>query len=53
MKQDPGSWRLIRMHASMHQAVTSALRIGAMVGLAMLLILSIFPAVLEAQAGRN
>jgi hypothetical protein len=53
MKQDPGSWRLIRMHASMHQVVTSTLRIAAMVGLAMLLILRIFPAVLEAQAGRN
>lgn len=43
----------MRMYAPMHQVVTSALRIAAMVGLAMLLILSIFPAVLEAQAGRN
>jgi hypothetical protein len=37
----------------MHQVVTSALRIAAMVVLAMFLILRIFPAVLEAQAGRN
>ena len=53
MKQDPGSWRLIRMHTPMHQVVTSALRLGVMVGLAMLLILRIFPAVLEAGTGRN
>jgi hypothetical protein len=53
MKQDPASRRLTRMHASMHQVVTSALRIAAMVALAMFLILRIFPAVLEAQAGRN
>ena len=53
MKQDPGSRRLIGMHAPMHQVLTSALRIAAMVGLAMLLILRIFPAVLQAQVGRN
>jgi hypothetical protein len=41
------------MHAPMHQVVTSALRLAAMVGLAMLLILRIFPAVLAAQVGRN
>jgi hypothetical protein len=53
MKQHPGSRRLIRMHASMHQIVISTLRRAVMLGLAMLLILRIFPAVLEAQAGRN
>jgi len=37
----------------MGQVVTSTLRITAMVGLAMLLILRIFPAILEAGAGRN
>jgi hypothetical protein len=41
------------MHASMHQLVTSAVRTAAMVGLAMLLILRILPAVLAAQAGRT
>ena len=53
MKQEPEDWRLIRMHASRLQVATSALRIGAMVGLAMLLILRILPAVLDVQAGRN
>jgi hypothetical protein len=41
------------MHASMHQLVTSVVRTAAMVGLAMYLILRIFPAVLAAQAGRT
>jgi hypothetical protein len=41
------------MHASMQQVVTSAVRTAAMVGLAMFLILRIFPAVLAAQAGRT
>jgi hypothetical protein len=53
MKQDPGNRRLRDMHASLYQVVSSAVRIAAMVGLAMFLILRIFPAVLEAQAGRN
>jgi hypothetical protein len=41
------------MHAPMHQVITSAVRTAAMIGLAMFLILRIFPAVLAAQAGRN
>jgi hypothetical protein len=53
MKQDPARRRLTGMHAPTHQVVTSALRTAAMVGLAMFLILRIFPAVLAAQAGRT
>ena len=41
------------MHAPLHQVVSSALRIGAMVALAVLLILGLFPAILAAQAGRT
>jgi hypothetical protein len=41
------------MHAPMHKVVSSAVRTAAMVGLAMFLILRIFPAVLAAQAGRT
>ena len=53
MKQDPQSRRLTGMHAPLRQIVGPILRMGAMVGLAMLLIMGLFPAVLEAQAGRN
>ena len=38
------------MHAPMRQIAVSALRIGALVALAMLLILGLLPAVLAAQA---
>lgn len=53
MKQATQTWRLTRMHASMHEVVISAIRLAAMVALAMFLILRLFPAVLEAQAGHN
>jgi hypothetical protein len=53
MKQDPPSRRLTGMHAPLRQIVVPFLRIGAMVGLAMLLIMGLFPAILAAQAGRN
>jgi hypothetical protein len=41
------------MHASLLRLVGPILRIGALVGLAMLLIMGLFPAILAAQAGRN
>ncbi len=41
------------MHAPLRQVVFPVLRIGAMVALAMLLIMGFFPALLAAQAGRN
>jgi hypothetical protein len=41
------------MHAPLHRVVFSVLRIGAMVGLAVLLILGLLPAILAAQAGRT
>jgi hypothetical protein len=41
------------MHASLGEIVGPILRIAALVGLAMLLIMGIFPAILAAQAGRN
>lgn len=41
------------MHASLRQFLRPILRIGALVGLAMLLIMGLFPAILAAQAGRN
>jgi hypothetical protein len=53
MKQDPPNRRLNGMHAPLRQLVGPILRIGAMVGLAMLLIMGLFPAILAAQAGRN
>ena len=53
MKQDPPSRRLTGMQAPLRQIVVPILRMGAMVGLAMLLIMGLFPAILEAQAGRN
>ncbi len=53
MKQDQPDRRLIGMHAPLRQLIGPVLRIGAMVGMAMLLILGLFPAILAAQAGRN
>jgi hypothetical protein len=50
MKQERASRRLTGMHAPMRQIAFSAIRIGAMVALAMLLILGILPAVLAVQA---
>jgi hypothetical protein len=50
MKQERASRRLNGMHAPMRQIAFSAIRIGAMVALAMLLILGILPAVLAVQA---
>ena len=41
------------MHAPLGRVVVPLLRAGAMVGLAILLILGLFPAILAAQAGRN
>jgi hypothetical protein len=53
MKQDPPSRRLNGMQIPPRRVVVPFLRIGAMVGLAMLLIMGLFPAILAAQAGRN
>ena len=53
MKQDPPSRRLTGMQAPLRQIVVPILRMGAMVGLATLLIMGLFPAILAAQAGRN
>ena len=50
MKQETGYRRLTGMHAPMRQVAFSAIRIGAMVALAMLLILGLFPAILAVQA---
>jgi hypothetical protein len=41
------------MHAPLRQILVPALRAGAMVALAMLLILGLFPAILAAQAASN
>lgn len=41
------------MHAPLRQIIFPVLRAGAMVVLAMLLILGVFPAILAAQAGGN
>jgi hypothetical protein len=49
-KQEHASRRLNGMHAPMRQIAVSAVRIGAMVALAMLLILGLLPAVLAVQA---
>jgi hypothetical protein len=53
MKQDPRNRRLTGMHTSLRHLLGPIVRIGAMVGLAMLLIMGLFPAILAAQAGRN
>ena len=50
MKQDRACRRLTGMHAPMRQIAFSALRTGAMIALAMLLILGLLPAVLAVQA---
>jgi hypothetical protein len=50
MKQERPSRRLTGMHAPMRQIAFSAVRTGAMVALAMLLILGLFPAVLAVEA---
>ena len=50
MKHKPPHRRLTDMHAPMRQIAFSVIRIGAMVALAMLLILGILPAVLAVQA---
>jgi hypothetical protein len=50
MKQERASRRLTGMHAPMRQIAFSAIRTGAMVALAMLLILGLFPATLAVQA---
>ena len=41
------------MHAPLRQVLYPVLRIGAMVALAMLLILGLFPVILAAEAGHN
>jgi hypothetical protein len=53
MKQAALGWRLTGMHASQHQIVVPVLRACAMVALAMLLILGLFPAILAAEASTN
>ena len=52
-KQDGGGRRLTDMHAPMRQIAFSAVRVGAMVALAMGLILGLLPAVLAVQAGKH
>ena len=52
-KQDPPGRRLTGMHAPLRQILVPVIRAGAMVALAMLLILGLFPAILAAQAGHN
>jgi hypothetical protein len=41
------------MHAPFRQVLVPVLRTGALIGLAMLLILGLFPAILAAEAGRT
>jgi hypothetical protein len=53
MKQDLPGRRLTRMQAPLRQIVFPVLRAGAMVALAMLLILGLFPAILAAEAAGN
>jgi len=50
-KQDRLERRLSGVHAPIRQVVVSVLRTGLLVGLAMLLILGLLPAVLAAEAG--
>jgi len=49
-KQDDRGRRLTDMHAPVRQVAFSAIRVGAMVALAMLLILGLLPAILAVQA---
>lgn len=51
MKHKGARRRLNDMHAPMRQIAFSAIRTGAMVALAMLLILGLLPAILAIQAG--
>jgi hypothetical protein len=53
MKQDARGRRLTDMHAPVSQVAFSAIRVGAMVALAMLLILGLLPAVLAVQAASS
>ena len=53
MKQDRAGRRHTGMHPPLRHILAPLLRVGVMVGLAMLLILGLFPAILAAQAGRN
>jgi len=41
------------MYAPFRQVLVPVLRTGALVGLAMLLIMGLFPAIIAAQAGRS
>ena len=50
MKHGWPSRRLNGMHAPMRQIAVSTIRIGAMVALAMLLILGLLPAILAVEA---
>ncbi len=50
MKQDPRSGRLRVVHAPFRPILVSVIRTGALVGLAVLLILGLLPAVLTAEA---
>ena len=51
MKQDRLEGRLSGVNAPIRQVVVSVLRTGLLVGLAMLLILGLLPAVLAAETG--
>ncbi len=53
MKQAMPDRRLTGMHAPQRQIVVPVLKACAMVALAMLLILGLFPAILAAEASRN
>ncbi len=50
MKQDRPRWRLTTMHEPMRQIAFAAVRTGAMVAIALFLILGILPAILAVQA---
>jgi hypothetical protein len=50
-KQDPRNGRLKGVHAPFRPILASVIRTGVLVGLALLLILGLFPAVLAAEAG--
>jgi hypothetical protein len=50
MKHSEANRRLNGMHAPMRQIAFSAIRTGALVALAMLLILGLLPAILAVQA---
>ena len=52
-KQELPGRRLTGMHAPFRQVFVPVLRAGALIGLAMLLILGLFPLVLAAEAASN